>query len=143
MLMNDLKKSDSEVFDLIVAEGDRIERGVELIPSENFVSKAVMQAMSSVFTNKYSEGYPGRRYYGGQEFVDKVERLAIRRAKELFGAEHVNVQPYSGSPANHAVFFALLELGDKFMGLEMGCGGHLTHGSPVNFSGLSYTPIPY
>jgi len=143
MLMNDLKKSDSEVYDLIVAEGDRIERGVELIPSENFVSKAVMQAMSSVFTNKYSEGYPGRRYYGGQEFVDKVERLAIRRAKELFGAEHVNVQPYSGSPANHAVFFALLELGDKFMGLEMGCGGHLTHGSPVNFSGLSYTPILY
>ena len=142
-MMNDLKKSDSEVFDLIVAEGDRIERGVELIPSENFVSKAVMQAMSSVFTNKYSEGYPGRRYYGGQEFVDKVERLAIRRAKELFGAEHVNVQPYSGSPANHAVFFALLELGDKFMGLEMGCGGHLTHGSPVNFSGLSYTPILY
>ncbi len=143
MLMNDLKKSDSEVYDLIVAEGDRIEKGVELIPSENFVSKAVMQAMSSVFTNKYSEGYPGRRYYGGQEFVDKVERLAIRRAKELFGAEHVNVQPYSGSPANHAVFFALLELGDKFMGLEMGCGGHLTHGSPVNFSGLSYTPILY
>jgi glycine hydroxymethyltransferase len=143
MLMNDLKKSDPEVFDLIAAEGDRIEKGVELIPSENFVSKAVMQAMSSVFTNKYSEGYPGRRYYGGQEFVDKVERLAIRRAKELFGAEHVNVQPYSGSPANHAVFFALLELGDKFMGLEMGCGGHLTHGSPVNFSGLSYTPILY
>lgn len=143
MLMNDLKKSDPEVFDLIVAEGDRIENGVELIPSENFVSKAVMQAMSSVFTNKYSEGYPGRRYYGGQEFVDKVERLAIRRAKELFGAEHVNVQPYSGSPANHAVFFALLELGDKFMGLDMGCGGHLTHGSPVNFSGLSYTAIPY
>jgi len=141
--MNDLKKSDPEVFDLIVAEGDRIENGVELIPSENFVSKAVMQAMSSVFTNKYSEGYPGRRYYGGQEFVDKVERLAIRRAKELFGAEHVNVQPYSGSPANHAVFFALLELGDKFMGLDMGCGGHLTHGSPVNFSGLSYTAIPY
>jgi glycine hydroxymethyltransferase len=143
MLKNDLKKSDPEVFDLIAAEGDRIEKGVELIPSENFVSKAVMQAMSSVFTNKYSEGYPGRRYYGGQEFVDKVERLAIRRAKELFGAEHVNVQPYSGSPANHAVFFALLEHRDKFMGLDMGCGGHLTHGSPVNFSGLSYTPIPY
>jgi len=143
MLLNDLKKSDPEVFDLIVAEGDRIENGVELIPSENFISKAVMQAMSSVFTNKYSEGYPGRRYYGGQEFVDKLERLAIRRAKELFGAEHVNVQPYSGSPANHAVFFALLELGDKFMGLDMGCGGHLTHGSPVNFSGLSYTPVLY
>ena len=143
MLLNDLKKSDPDVFDLIVAEGDRVENGVELIPSENFISKAVMQAMSSVFTNKYSEGYPGRRYYGGQEFVDKLERLAIRRAKELFGAEHVNVQPYSGSPANHAVFFALLELGDKFMGLDMGCGGHLTHGSPVNFSGLSYTPVLY
>lgn len=143
MLMNNIKESDPEVHQLILNETNRIENGVELIPSENFVSKAVLQAMGSVFTNKYSEGYPKRRYYGGQEFVDKVENLAIERAKQLFGAEHVNVQPYSGSPANQAVFFALLNLGDKFMGLDMNCGGHLTHGSPVNFSGIQYTPIPY
>lgn len=143
MLMNNIKESDPEVYQLILNEIDRIENGVELIPSENFVSRAVLQAMGSVFTNKYSEGYPKRRYYGGQEFVDKVENLAIERAKKLFGAEHVNVQPYSGSPANQAVFFALLNLGDRFMGLDLGCGGHLTHGSPVNFSGIQYRPIPY
>jgi glycine hydroxymethyltransferase len=143
LFMNNIKSSDPEVYDLILQEHDRIEKGVELIPSENFVSKAVLQAMGSVFTNKYSEGYPKRRYYGGQEFVDAIENLAIDRAKRLFGAEHVNVQSYSGSPANQAVYFALLNIGDKFMGLEMGCGGHLTHGSPVNFSGIQYTPIPY
>jgi len=143
MLMNDIKESDPDVYDLILKEINRIETGVELIPSENFVSKAVLQAMGSVFTNKYSEGYPKRRYYGGQEFVDALENLAIDRAKQLFGAEHVNVQPYSGSPANQAVFFALLNVGDKFMGLDMSCGGHLTHGSPVNFSGIQYKPIPY
>jgi glycine hydroxymethyltransferase len=143
MLINNLKDSDAEVYDLIIKEKNRIENGVELIPSENFVSKAVLQAMGSVFTNKYSEGYPKRRYYGGQEFVDAVENLAIDRAKSLFGAEHVNVQPYSGSPANQAVFFALLNVKDKFMGLDMNCGGHLTHGSPVNFSGIIYTPVPY
>ena len=143
MLINNLKDSDAEVYDLILKEKNRIENGVELIPSENFVSKAVLQAMGSVFTNKYSEGYPKRRYYGGQEFVDAVETLAINRAKRLFGAEHVNVQPYSGSPANQAVFFALLNVKDKFMGLDMNCGGHLTHGSPVNFSGIIYTPVPY
>ena len=143
MLINNLKDSDAEVYDLILKEKNRIENGVELIPSENFVSKAVLQAMGSVFTNKYSEGYPKRRYYGGQEFVDAVENLAIDRAKRLFGAEHVNVQPYSGSPANQAVFFALLNVKDKFMGLDMNCGGHLTHGSPVNFSGIIYTPVPY
>jgi glycine hydroxymethyltransferase len=143
MLMNDLKESDPDVYQLILKEIDRIENGVELIPSENFVSRAVLQAMGSVFTNKYSEGYPKRRYYGGQEFVDAIENLAIKRAKMLFGAEHVNVQPYSGSPANQAVFFALLNVGDKFMGLDMNCGGHLTHGSPVNFSGIQYKPIPY
>ena len=141
--MNNIKGSDPEVYQLILNEANRIENGVELIPSENFVSRAVLQAMGSVFTNKYSEGYPKRRYYGGQEFVDKVENLAIERAKQLFGAEHVNVQPYSGSPANQAVFFALLNLGDKYMGLDMNCGGHLTHGSPVNFSGIQYRPIPY
>jgi len=143
MLMNDIKKSDQEVYNLILQEHNRIENGVELIPSENFVSRAVLQAIGSVFTNKYSEGYPKRRYYGGQEFVDLIENLAIKRAKDLFGAEHVNVQPYSGSPANQAVFFALLKIGDKFMGLDMSCGGHLTHGSPVNFSGIQYKPIPY
>lgn len=143
MLMNSLKDTDPEIYQAILSEVNRIEHGVELIPSENFVSRAVMQAMSSVFTNKYSEGYPGHRYYGGQENVDTVERLAINRAKELFGAEHVNVQPYSGSPANHAVFMALLELGDKFMGMDLGSGGHLTHGSPVNFSGMHYRGVPY
>jgi glycine hydroxymethyltransferase len=143
MLMNNIKESDQEVHQLILQETDRIENGVELIPSENFVSRAVLQAVGSVFTNKYSEGYPKRRYYGGQKFVDAIEILAIDRAKELFGAEHVNVQPYSGSPANQAVFFALLNLGDKFMGMDLGCGGHLTHGSPVNFSGIQYEPIAY
>ena len=143
MLMNSLRETDPEIYDAILREINRIEHGVELIPSENFVSRAVMQAMSSVFTNKYSEGYPGHRYYGGQENVDDIELLAINRAKELFGVEHVNVQPYSGSPANHAVFMALLELGDKFMGLDLSCGGHLTHGSPVNFSGMQYHLVPY
>ena len=143
MLMNTLREIDPEIYEAIVREVNRIEHGVELIPSENFVSKAVMQATSSVFTNKYSEGYPGKRYYGGQENVDDIELLAINRAKMLFGAEHVNVQPYSGSPANHAVYMALLELGDKFMGMDLSCGGHLTHGSPVNFSGLHYKLVPY
>ena len=141
--MNSLRETDPEIYSAILREVNRIEHGVELIPSENFVSRAVMQAMSSVFTNKYSEGYPGHRYYGGQENVDDVELLAINRAKELFGVEHVNVQPYSGSPANHAVYMALLELGDKFMGLDLSCGGHLTHGSPVNFSGMQYHLVPY
>lgn len=142
-MMTHIKRIDPEIHDLILQEHNRIENGVELIPSENFVSRAVLQAMGSVFTNKYSEGYPKRRYYGGQEFVDAIEKIAIDRAKQLFGAEHVNVQPYSGSPANQAVFFALLNLGDKFMGLDMSCGGHLTHGSPVNFSGIQYKAISY
>jgi glycine hydroxymethyltransferase len=143
MLMNSLRETDPEIYQTILDEANRIEHGVELIPSENFVSRAVMQAMSSVFTNKYSEGYPKKRYYGGQEHVDTMETIAINRAKELFNAEHVNVQPYSGSPANQAVFFALLELGDKFMGMDLSCGGHLTHGSPVNFSGKHYSLVPY
>ena len=142
-MMTHIRKTDPEIHDLLLKEHNRIENGVELIPSENFVSRAVLQAMGSVFTNKYSEGYPKKRYYGGQEFVDIVEQIAIDRAKKLFGAEHVNVQPYSGSPANQAVFFALLNLGDKFMGLDMNCGGHLTHGSPVNFSGIQYKAISY
>lgn len=141
--MSNLRDSDPKIYQAIVKEVNRIEKGIELIPSENFVSRAVMQAMSSVLTNKYSEGYPGKRYYGGQEHVDAVENLAIARAKELFGAEHVNVQPYSGSPANQAVFYALMEPGGRFMGLDLGCGGHLTHGNPVNFSGRYYGAVPY
>jgi len=142
-MMDDISKTDAEVFDAIKKEGIRIRNGVELIPSENFVSKAVLQAYATFFTNKYSEGYPGKRYYGGNQFVDIVENLAIERAKKLFGAEHVNVQPYSGSPANQAVFFALLNVGDVFMGLDLSAGGHLTHGSPVNFSGKLYKCVPY
>jgi glycine hydroxymethyltransferase len=141
--MNDITKTDSAVVEAIKGEMNRIEEGVELIPSENFVSKAVMQAMATVFTNKYSEGYPHKRYYGGQEFVDVIEDLAISRAKKLFGCEHVNVQPYSGSPANMAVFLALLKLKDKFMGFDLNAGGHLTHGSPVNFSGRLFNVAPY
>src|SRR3989338_2574751 len=142
-LMNNILKSDPEVAQAIHNELKREEEGVELIPSENNVSKAVLQAMGSVFTNKYSEGYPHKRYYGGQKYVDVVEDIAIERAKRLFGAEHVNVQPYSGSPANQAVFFALPNPGDKFMGFDLSCGGHLTHGSHVNFSGKMYKCAPY
>ncbi|MEK6982958.1 MAG: serine hydroxymethyltransferase [Nanoarchaeota archaeon] len=141
--MDDISKTDPEIYKAIKKEGIRIRNGVELIPSENFVSKAVLQAYATFFTNKYSEGYPGKRYYGGNQYVDVVENLAIERAKKLFGAEHANVQPYSGSPANQAVFFALLNLGDKFMGFDLSAGGHLTHGSPVNFSGKFYNCIPY
>ena len=142
-MMNDISKTDPEIFDAIKKEGIRIRDGVELIPSENFVSKAVLQAYATFFTNKYSEGYPAKRYYGGNQFVDVVENLAIERAKKLFGAEHVNVQPYSGSPANQAVFFALLNLNDTFMGFDLSAGGHLTHGSLVNFSGKHYKCVPY
>lgn len=142
-LMNDINKSDPEIAQTIKDELKREEQGVELIPSENNVSRAVLQAMGSVFTNKYSEGYPHKRYYGGQKFVDVMEDIAIERARELFHAEHVNVQPYSGSPANQAVFFALLNLKDKFLGFSLTSGGHLTHGSPVNFSGKNYTCVSY
>ena len=142
-LMNDINASDPEIAQSIKNEIKREEEGVELIPSENNVSKAVLQAMGSVFTNKYSEGYPHKRYYGGQEFVDVMEDIAIERAKKLFGAEHVNVQPYSGSPANMAVFFTLLKPGDKFMGMDLCAGGHLTHGSSVNFSGKLFNVVPY
>lgn len=141
--MKELKEIDPQIEKSIRDEANRARYGLELVPSENFTSIAVMQALGSVFTNKYSEGYPGRRYYGGNEFVDVAESLAIERAKKLFGAEHVNVQPLSGSPANQAVFFALLNLGDTFMGMDLSCGGHLTHGSPVNFSGKNYRCVPY
>ena len=143
MAMYDLRETDPNIYNQIIKETLRQQRGLELVPSENYVSKAVMQAMSSTLTNKYSEGYPGKRYYGGQEFVDNIENIAIERAKILFGAEHVNVQPYSGSSANHAVYFALMKLGEKFMGMDLGCGGHLTHGSKVNFSGKHYDVVSY
>jgi len=131
-------KCDSAIFDLIVKEEHRQRNGIELIASENFTSPAVMEAAGSVLTNKYAEGYPGKRYYGGCEVVDEVEQLAIDRAKELFGAAYANVQPHSGSQANTAVFHAFLKPGDKILGFDLSHGGHLTHGSPVNFSGRLY-----
>jgi glycine hydroxymethyltransferase len=138
-----LKKSDPEVKRIMDAEAERQKEELELIASENYVSKAVLEAMGSIFTNKYSEGYPGHRYYGGNQIVDDVENLAIRRAKKLFGAEHINVQPLSGSPANAAVYFAFLKPGDKVMGLKLDHGGHLSHGHPVNFSGMLYNFVQY
>lgn len=134
---------DQQIFELIEAEKQRQLNGLELIASENFVSDQVMEAAGSVLTNKYAEGYPGKRYYGGCEVVDEVEQLAIDRAKTLFGAEYVNVQPHSGSQANTAVFAACLNPGDKFLGFDLAHGGHLTHGSPVNFSGKLYNPVFY
>ena len=134
---------DQQIFDLIEEEKQRQLNGLELIASENFVSQQVMEASGSVLTNKYAEGYPGKRYYGGCEIVDIVEQIAIDRAKALFGAEYVNVQPHSGSQANSAVFFALLKPGDKILGFDLSHGGHLTHGSPVNFSGRLYKPSFY
>ncbi|TQD39482.1 serine hydroxymethyltransferase [Haloflavibacter putidus] len=134
---------DTAIFDLIEAEKQRQKNGLELIASENFVSEQVLEAAGSVLTNKYAEGYPGKRYYGGCEVVDKVETLAIERAKELFGAEYANVQPHSGSQANTAVYAACLKPGDKILGFDLSHGGHLTHGSPVNFSGKLYNPVFY
>ena len=134
---------DQQIFELIEAEKQRQLNGLELIASENFVSDQVLEAAGSVLTNKYAEGYPGKRYYGGCEIVDEVEQLAIDRAKTLFGAAYVNVQPHSGSQANTAVFAACLNPGDKFLGFDLAHGGHLTHGSPVNFSGKLYNPVFY
>ena len=136
-------KRDLEIFKLIEDEHQRQLKGIELIASENFVSEQVMQAMGSYLTNKYAEGLPGKRYYGGCEYVDVVEQLAIDRAKELFGANWANVQPHSGAQANMAVFFALLQPGDTILGMNLTDGGHLTHGSPVNISGTYYKVIPY
>jgi len=141
--MDTLKQSDPKVFEVIKKEELRQREGLELIASENYVSTAVLEAMGSVLTNKYSEGYPGKRYYGGNEVIDEVETLAISRAQELFGAEHVNVQPLSGSPANMAVYMALLQPGDKVLGFSLDQGGHLSHGHPLNFSGKLYTIVPY
>ncbi|OFX81482.1 MAG: serine hydroxymethyltransferase [Bacteroidetes bacterium GWE2_29_8] len=134
---------DTEIFNLIEAELNRQKHGIELIASENFVSQEVMQAMGSCLTNKYAEGYPGKRYYGGCQIVDQTEQIAIDRAKKLFGAEYANVQPHSGAQANSAVMLAVLKPGDTFMGLDLSHGGHLTHGSPVNYSGILYRPIAY
>jgi glycine hydroxymethyltransferase len=134
---------DEQIFDLILEEQDRQIHGLELIASENFVSDEVMEAAGSVLTNKYAEGYPGKRYYGGCEVVDVIEQIAIDRAKELFGAEYANVQPHSGSQANTAVYHACIKPGDKILGFDLSHGGHLTHGSPVNFSGRLYTPSFY
>lgn len=136
-------KRDTQIFDLIEQERNRQTHGIELIASENFVSEQVMQAMGSVLTNKYAEGYPGKRYYGGCQIVDQTEQIAIDRAKELFGAEWANVQPHSGAQANMAVMLTCLKPGDVFMGLDLSHGGHLSHGSPVNSSGLLYKAVAY
>src|SRR5689334_17708464 len=142
-LLRSLAEADPEVAEAIRNERARQNDGIELIASENFVSRAVLEAAGSVLTNKYAEGYPGRRYYGGCEFVDVVERAAIARAKALFGADHANVQPHSGAQANMAVYFTLLKPGDTVLGMNLAHGGHLTHGHPLNFSGKLYTIVPY
>lgn len=141
--MNYLPQQDPQVFQAIQQELKRQQTKIELIASENFVSRAVMEAQGSVLTNKYAEGYPGRRYYGGCEHVDVVEELARERAKQLFGAEHANVQPHSGAQANMAVYFTILNHGDTVLGMNLSHGGHLTHGSPVNFSGMQYNFVEY
>src|SRR5918998_534866 len=141
--MSFLQQIDSEVFSAIQKETNRLEQNLELIASENVVSEAVLEAQGCVMTNKYAEGYPGKRYYGGCEFVDEVESLAIARAKELFGAEHVNVQPHSGTQANMTVYLSVLKPGDSYLGMNLAHGGHLSMGSPVNFSGILYKVVPY
>lgn len=138
-----LKETDNKIHDFILKETERQENGLEMIPSENHSSRAVREALGSVFTDKYSEGYPYKRYYGGNQIVDEVESLAIERAKKLFGVEHVNVQPYSGSPANQAVYFAVMNAGETVMGQNLIAGGHLTHGWKVNFSGTIYNSVQY
>ncbi|MEA5000565.1 MAG: serine hydroxymethyltransferase [Endomicrobiaceae bacterium] len=141
--MQELERVDAEVAGIIEEEHSRQENTIELIASENHTSKAVIQAQGSVLTNKYAEGYPGKRYYGGCEFVDKIENIAIERAKQLFGCEHANVQPHSGAQANMASFMALIKPGDTVMGMDLAHGGHLSHGSPYNFSGKYFNIIPY
>ncbi len=141
--MSYIQQQDNELFDFIQGETERQKYELELIASENYVSWAVLEANGSILTNKYSEGYPGKRYYAGQEYIDKIENLAIERARLLFGAEYINVQPHSGSPANLAVFFALLKQGDTILGMKLDHGGHLSHGHPLNFSGKTYHIVPY
>ncbi len=143
MITASLEQVDPEVFGAIYNEAERLEANLELIASENVVSEAVLEAQGCLMTNKYAEGYPGKRYYGGCEYVDVVERLAIERAKDLFGAEHVNVQPHSGTQANMAVYFAALKPGDTYLGMDLSHGGHLSMGSPVNFSGRLYNVVSY
>lgn len=143
MNFDHLMKEDPEIYSTLERELNRQKRNIELIASENIISEAVMEAMGSYFSNKYAEGYPGKRYYGGCEIVDEMENLAIDRAKELFGAEHANVQPHSGSQANMGVYFAMLEHGDKVLGMDLSQGGHLTHGSPVNISGKYFNFVAY
>jgi glycine hydroxymethyltransferase len=143
MDMRTLAEADPEIADAVRNELNRQRNGLELIASENFVSRAILAAAGSVFTNKYAEGYPGRRYYGGCEYVDVVESLAISRAKKLFGAEHANVQPHAGAQANMAVYFTVMKPGDTVLGMSLAHGGHLTHGHPLNFSGLLYKVVPY
>jgi glycine hydroxymethyltransferase len=143
MYYSNLKKQDPSIYKAVLGEIKRQQEGIELIASENYVSEAVLEALGSVFTNKYSEGYPGRRYYGGQQFTDVVEKLAIERAKKLFGAEHVNVQPLSGAPANMIAYSAVLSPGDKVLGMDLSHGGHLTHGHPVTFSAKIYNFVRY
>src|SRR3989441_5841228 len=142
-LWRTLVEADPEIAEAIRNERERQNGGIELIASENFVSRAVLEAAGTVFTNKYAEGYPGRRYYGGCEWVDVVEQAAITRAKALFGADHANVQPHSGAQANMAAYFTLIKPGDTVLGMNLAHGGHLTHGHPLNFSGKLYTIVPY
>lgn len=141
--MKNMRKGDPQVYKAIIGEIKRQQEGMELIASENYVSEEVLEALGSVFTNKYSEGYPGKRYYGGQKYTDSVEQLAIDRAKKLFGAEHVNVQPHSGAPANIIVYFALLKPGDTVLGMDLSHGGHLTHGHPVTLPAKIYNFVRY
>lgn len=143
MELNNLRSADPQVFDAIQKEKDREHDKIVLIASENYVSTAVLEAQGSIFTNKYAEGYPGKRYYGGCEYADIVENLAVERAKKIFGAEHVNVQPHSGSQANMAVYFAVLKPGDRILGMRLNHGGHLSHGASVNFSGVLYKNVAY
>ena len=138
-----LKDIDPEIYEQVISEEERQEEHIELIASENYTSPAVMAAQGSQLTNKYAEGYIGKRFYGGCEFVDQVEQLAIDRIKKLYGAEYANVQPHSGSQANQAVYFAFLKPGDTIMGMNLGHGGHLTHGSPANLSGKLFNIVPY
>lgn len=143
MTFDSLRSVDPDIYNAILKEIEREKEKIVLIASENYTSKAVLEAQGSVFTNKYAEGYPGKRYYGGCEYADEVENLAIERAKEIFGAEHVNVQPHSGSQANMAVFFSVLKPGDTVLGMSLNHGGHLTHGAKVNFSGILYNAVTY
>ena len=141
--MDALKKSDSKIYDCVIKEIEREEDSLILIASENYVDQDVLEAQGTLLTNKYAEGYPGRRFYGGCRYVDTVERMCIERACQLFGAEYANVQPHSGSSANMAVFFAVLRPGDKILGMDLAHGGHLTHGAPSSFSGRFFTPLSY